>query len=96
MDDNKIINSIALHQMTIEEVKQIKKNINENIDDIVRFDIRTRLIFHQWEPYISRIKNKLDVSSRTMLLICDEVINKEKERIDKLIDMEIENRKSKE
>lgn len=88
--NDKVANSIALHQMTIEEVKQIKKNIEENIDDTVRFDIRTRLIFRQWEPYISRIKNKLDISPRTMLLICDEVINKEKERIDKLIDMEIE------
>lgn len=90
--DEKIANSIALHQMTIEEVRGIKKNIEENIDDTVRFDIRTRLIFRRWEPYITTIKNKLNVSPRTMLLICDEVIQKEKDRIDKLIDMEIEKR----
>ena len=88
--DDKIANSIALHQMTIEEVRGIKRNVRENIDDTVRFDIRTRLIFKSWEPYISRIKNKLDISPRTMLLILDEVEKKEKERIDKLIDMLID------
>ena len=90
--DDKIANSIALHQMTIKEVRGIKKNVQENIDDTVRFDIRTRLIFRRWEPYISRIKNKLDISPRTMLLILDEVEKKEKERIDKLINMEIDHR----
>lgn len=88
--DDKIANSIALHQMTIEEVRGIKHNVKENIDDTVRFDIRTRRIFKRWEPYITVIKNKLEVSPRTMLLILDEVEKKEKERIDKLIDMEIE------
>ena len=90
--DDKIANSIALHQMTIKEVRGIKRNIKENIDDTVRFDIRTRLIFKRWEPYITVIKNKLEVSPRTMLLILDEVEKKEKERIDELIDMEIEKR----
>lgn len=90
--DDKIANLITLHQMTIEEVRGIKKNVQENIDDTVRFDIRTRLIFRRWEPYIARIKNKLDISPRTMLLILDEVEKKEKERIDKLIDMEIDHR----
>lgn len=91
--DDKIANSIALHQMTIEEIRCIKKNVKENIDDTIRFRIETRLIFKRWEPYITKIKNKLDVSPRTMLLILDEVEKKEKERIDKLIDMEIEKRK---
>ena len=90
--DDKIANLIALHQHTIEEIRLIKENVKENIDDTVRFDIRTRLIFRRWEPYISRIKNKLDISPRTMLLILDEVEKKEKERIDKLIDMEIDHR----
>lgn len=87
--EDKIANSIALHQMTIEEIRTIKHNVEENIDDTVRFRIETRLIFKRWEPYITRIKNKLEVSPRTMLLILDEVEKKEKERIDKLIDMEI-------
>ena len=94
--DDKIANSIALHQMTIEEIREIKRNIEENIDDTVRFDIRTRLIFKRWEPYITVIKNKLEVSPRTMLLILDEVEKKERGQIDKLIDklidIEIANR----
>lgn len=90
--EDKIANTIALHQMTIEEVRQIKKNIEENIDDVVRFDIRTRLVFRVWEPYITRIRNKLEVSPRTMNLILDEVIKNEREKTDKLIDMEIEKR----
>lgn len=94
--DDKIANSIALHQMTIEEVREIKRNVKENIDDTVRFDIRTRLIFKRWEPYITVIKNKLEVSPRTMLLILDEVEKKERGQIDKLIDklidIEIANR----
>ncbi len=94
--DDKIANSITLHQMTIEEIREIKRNIEENIDDTVRFDIRTRLMFKCWEPYITVIKNKLEVSPRTMLLILDEVEKKERGQIDKLIDklidIEIANR----
>ena len=37
--EDKIANSIALHQMTIEEIREIKRNIKENIDDTVRFRI---------------------------------------------------------
>lgn len=90
--EDKIANAIALHQMTIKELEEIKKNVEDNIDDVVRFRIETRLIFKRWEPYITKIKNKLDVSPRTMLLILDEAKNKEKERINKLIDMEINRR----
>lgn len=90
--EDKIANSIVLHQMTIEEIREIKRNIKENIDDTVRFRIETRLMFRRWEPYIYKVKNKLEVSPRTMILILNEVERKEKERIDKLIDMEIENR----
>ena len=90
--DDKTANSIALHQMTIEEIREIKRNIKENIDDIVRFRIETRLMFHRWEPYIYKVKNKLEVSPRTMLLILEEVERKEKEKIDKLLDIEIANR----
>lgn len=90
--DNKIINSIALHQLTIKELEEIKKNIAENTDDVVRFCVETRLAFGEWDLCIARVKHKLDISPRTMLLILDEVEKKEKERIDKLIDMEIDHR----
>ena len=90
--DDKIINSIALHQITIKELEEIKKNVKENIDDIVRFCVETRLAFGEWDLCIARVKHKLEISPRTMLLILDEVEKKEKERIDKLIDMEIDRR----
>ena len=90
--DDKIANSIVLHQLTIKELEEIKKNVKENIDDIVRFCIETRLAFGEWDLCIARVKHKLDISPRTMLLILDEVEKKEKERIDKLIDMEIDHR----
>ena len=90
--EDKIANSIALHQMTIKELEEIKENIAKNIDDVVRFRIETRRIFRVWEPYISRIKNKLEVSPRTMILIIEEVIADEKRKINKLIDMEVDKR----
>ena len=90
--DDKITNSIVLHQLTIKELEEIKENVAENIDDMVRFRIETRRIFRVWEPYISRIKNKLEVSPRTMILIIDEIIEDEKRKISKLIDMEVDQR----
>lgn len=90
--DDKITNSIVLHQLTIKELEEIKENIAKNIDDMVRFRIETRRIFRVWEPYISRIKNKLEVSPRTMILIIDGIIENEKRKISKLIDMEVDQR----
>ena len=51
--DDKIVNSIALHQMTIKELEEIKKNVKENIDDTVRFRIETRLAFGRMGPLYS-------------------------------------------
>ena len=90
--DDKITNSIVLHQLTIKELEEIKENVAENIDDVVRFCIETRRIFRVWEPHISRIKNKLEVSPRTMILIIDGIIEDEKRKINKLIDMEVDQR----
>ena len=90
--DDKITNSIVLHQLTIKELEEIKENVVKNIDDMVRFRIETRRVFRVWEPYISRIKNKLEVSPRTMILIIDGIIEDEKRKINKLIDMEVDQR----
>ena len=90
--DDKITNSIVLHQLTIKELEEIKEKVAENIDDMVRFRIETRRIFRVWEPYISKIKNKLEVSPRTMILIIDGIIEDEKRKINKLIDMEVDQR----
>lgn len=90
--ENKIANSIALHQATINELVEIKEKVKKNIDENVKFRIETRQVFRAWEPYITKRKDKFDVSPHTMNVILDEAIKVEKERIDKLIDMEIDRR----
>ena len=87
----KIANSIALHQMTINELKNIKHNIEQSVDEKVKFSIETRHIIG-FDIGISKKKKTLSISNYTMKLLLDEAIRKEKERINKLIDMEIERR----
>lgn len=94
--DDKIANSIALHQATINELKDIKKKVEKNIEDKVRFRIETKQIFRMWEPYITRCRDVMDVEPNTMMVILDQAIKVERERINKLIDMEIDNRLKKE
>ena len=40
----KIANSIVLHQMTINELKEIKQNVEQSIDEKVKFSIETKHI----------------------------------------------------
>ena len=85
----KIANSIALRQMTINELKEIKHNIEQSVDENVKFSIETRHIIG-FDVGILKKKKTLPISNYTMKLLLDEAIRKEKERINKLIDMEIE------
>ena len=89
--EEKICNTIALCQMSINELRSIKKKLEDNCTDNVKFMIQTRE-FNPIDLATFKHKYKLDVSIYTMNLILDEAIRKEKERIDKLIDMEIERR----
>ena len=89
--EEKICNTIALCQMSINELRNIKKRLEDNCTDNVKFIIQTRE-FNPIDLATFKRKYKLDVSIYTMNLILDEAIKKEKERIDKLIDMEIERR----
>ena len=89
--EEKICNTIALCQMSINELRNIKKRLEDNCTDNVKFIIQTRE-FNPIDLATFRRKHKLDISTYTMNLILDEAIRKEKERIDKLIDMEIERR----
>lgn len=93
--EDKIANSIAQHQGVINELELIKDRVKKNIDSTVRFRIETRQIFKSWEPYITKCKDKMDISPDTMTAILDEAIKVERERINKLIDMEIDRRISK-
>ena len=85
----KITNSIALRQMTINELKEIKHNIEQSVDENVKFSIETRHIIG-FDIGILKKKKTLTNSNYTMKILLDEAIRKEKERIDKLIDMGIE------
>lgn len=89
--EEKICNTIALCQMSINELRNIKKRLEDNCTDNVKFIIQTRE-FNPINLATFRRKHKLDISTYTMNLILDEAIRKEKEKIDKLIDMEIERR----
>ena len=85
----KIANSIVLHQTVIKELKELKCRLEDNCTDNVKFIIQTRE-FNPIDLATFKRKYKLDISTYTMNLILDDAIKKEKERIDKLIDMEIE------
>ena len=89
--EEKICNTIALCQISINELIDIKKRLEDNCTDNVKFIIQTRE-FNPIDLATFRRKHKLDISTYTMNLILDEAIRKEKEKIDKLIDMEIERR----
>ncbi len=94
-EEEKIDNSIALHQQTIYEIKEIKERIKNSKTDNIRFRVETKHWYGYSEPFLSKDYHELNISKYTMQLILDEAIKKEKEKIDKLIDMEIENRKHK-
>lgn len=90
--DEKIINTIALHQMTIKELEEIKKVVENNTQDDVKFIIQTRYLATLLDAHIIKRKTQLDISNYTMNLVLDEAIKQEKEKIDKLIDMEVDTR----
>ena len=87
--DEKIYNTIALHQMSINELMEIKRRVETTAMDDVRFRIETKHWYGYSEPFQNKTKDTLKISVYTMKLILDEAINKEKEKIDKLIDMKI-------
>ena len=87
--DEKIYNTIALHQISINELMEIKRRVETTAMDDVRFRIETKNWYGYSELFQNKTKDTLKISVYTMKLILDEAINKEKEKIDKLIDMKI-------
>lgn len=90
--NEKLINSIASHQHSIKELKKLKEYVNDNVQDNVNFIIETRHLIGYFDINVIKRKTKVDVSNYTMNLILDEAIKKEKEKIDKLIDIEVNSR----
>lgn len=93
--EDKIENSIVLHQKIINEIELLKIKIGSSETKDIRFKIETKHWYGFSEPFLSKEKSVLNLSKETMQVILDEAINKERERIDKLIDMEIEQRRNK-
>lgn len=87
---DKIANSIALHQETINELREIKERLENSVPGSMKFIIKSRQLL--WTDFYTRT-DAVDISYNTMQLVLDKAIEKERERIDKLIDMEIEKRR---
>lgn len=95
--NEKISNTIAAKQQNINEIIKLKDKIRHSIGKDVRFRIETKHWYGYAEDFhFGKERDILDIPSETMIIILDGVIEKEKERINKLIDMEIENKNKKE
>lgn len=93
--EDKIGNSIFVHQMAINQLQEIKERVKKINRDEVILKIQTK----HWYGYAAKeIMNtdKFKISKYTMYLILEEAIKKERERINKLIDLEILKRETKE
>lgn len=90
--EEKILNSIAIHQDTIITLEHIKERVKESETGNMRFKIETKHWYGYNEPFLGKEKHKLEISKYSAIVLLETAINLEKERIDKLIDMEIENR----
>jgi hypothetical protein len=86
---DKIANSIVLHQETINELKEIKKRLENSVPGSIKFMIKSKQLL--WTDLYART-DTVNISYDTLQLVLDKAIEKEKERINKLIDMEIEKR----
>lgn len=89
----KISNTIFLKQQSINELQDLKEKVKKSAAEKIRFRVETKHWYGYTEPHLIRDKNKLNISKYTMLKIVDKAIEEERAYIDKLIDMEIENRK---
>ena len=85
----KITNSIAQRQQTINELKKIKASLEDAVPGSMQFVIKSRQFL--WTDLYTH-KDVINVSYHTLQLVLDNTIEKERERIDKLIDMEIDKR----
>lgn len=90
--EEKISNSIFLHQQTINELEGIKQRMESSDTEDVRFIVQTKHWYGYSEPFLGKENARINICKYTMKLVLDTAIEKERERINKLIDMEIENR----
>lgn len=92
MSEEKIYNSIALQQSKIKELDKIKQQVNLSETKDIRLKIETKHWYGYSELFLAKDKHKIEISKSTVITILEEIQNKCRERINKLIDMEIERR----
>ena len=90
--NDKTSNTIALKQQIINELEKISLDVKESVTNDIRFRIETKHWYGYSEPFLKKDRHILDVSKDTMQSIINSAIEKEKEGIEKLIDMEIQKR----
>lgn len=86
------IKQIVSHYVTIEELKEIHSNVTKSMTGRVDFYIRSTHLLGHLDPFIAKCKDKLDVSSKTLIAVLDMLIKLEKEKIDDIIDAEVDRR----
>ncbi len=91
MIDKEIMeNTLTLHCKTIEELKELKRKVQRNCKNEVKFKIETKHWYGYREPLLLKESNQINLSNYAMCLIIDEAINKEREKIDNLINIKNE------
>ena len=91
-EEEKIENSIFLHQQKINELEKFIERINESETQKIRIKIETKHWYGYSEPFLIKLKHRFNISKETMIDILNKMIDENKETINKLIDMEIDRR----
>lgn len=92
MDEEKIYNSIAYNESQIEEIEKVKQQVALSETKDIRIKIETKHWYGYSEPFLAKKKHKILLQKSTVIAILSGIQSKCRERIDKLIDMEIERR----
>lgn len=89
--EEKIANTIALKQQMINELEALKLKVLKSEGKYVRFRVETKHWYgYGLDVHFGKEKDIIDVSKSAMQVILEEAINRERKRINILIDMEIE------
>lgn len=90
--EEKIYNSIALQKSKIEEIDKVIQQVVLSETKNIRIKIETKHWYGYSEPFLSKDKHKIELTKDTTISILQGIKNRCTERINKLIDMEIESR----
>ena len=90
--EEKIENSIALHQNAINILEKIKERVETSETEKIRLKVETKHWYGYFEPLLAKEKHKLEMDKYSVNVLLETAIKLERERIDKLIDMEIARR----